>query len=116
MSANGAADSALAAADLLDCFNQSRIIFIAPRGAKKCFCPLLRRPRGRKSSASLSVIPVDGRASRLAPPRYLNRIEKAVFVELASTAGHFVPTDGALLASLAQATVIARRAARDPGK
>jgi hypothetical protein len=32
MSANGAADSALAAADLLDCFNQSRSIFVvAPK-------------------------------------------------------------------------------------
>ena len=32
MSANGAADSALAVADLLDCFNQSRSIFIvAPK-------------------------------------------------------------------------------------
>lgn len=31
---NGTADSALAAADLLDCFNQSRIIFIAPGGQK----------------------------------------------------------------------------------
>jgi hypothetical protein len=40
---NGTADSALAAADLLDCFNQGRIIFIA-RGAKKCFYALLRRP------------------------------------------------------------------------
>jgi hypothetical protein len=30
MSASGAADSALAAADLLDCFNQSRIIFMPP--------------------------------------------------------------------------------------
>ena len=32
MSANGAADSALAVADLLDCFNQGRIVFIvAPK-------------------------------------------------------------------------------------
>jgi hypothetical protein len=73
------------------------------------------RQRGRKSEASLSVISVDGRPSRLEPPRYLNKIEKAVFVELAAT-GHFVPTDAALLASLAQATVMARRAARDPSK
>ena len=38
-----------------------------------------------------------------------------MFTELAAT-GHFVPTDAALLASLAQATVMARKAARDPGK
>ena len=30
----GTADSALAAADLLHCFNQGRIIFIAPGGQK----------------------------------------------------------------------------------
>lgn len=64
----------------------------------------------------MSVISVDGRADRLQPPRYLNKIEKAVFVELAVTGGHFVPTDAALLASLAQATVMARKAARDPAK
>jgi hypothetical protein len=61
------------------------------------------------------VINVDGRPPRLQPPRYLNKTEKAVFTELAAT-GHFVPTDAALLASLAQATVMARKAARDPAK
>ena len=42
---NGTADSALAAADLLDCFNQSPIIFIAPGGPKNVFdlCFLDRR-------------------------------------------------------------------------
>ena len=74
------------------------------------------RQRGRKSEASLSVISVDGRPSRLEPPRHLNKTEKAVFIELATTAGHFVPTDAGLLASLAQATVMARNAARDPDK
>ena len=34
----GAAASALAAADLLDCFDQSRIIFIGPPGGRKMFC------------------------------------------------------------------------------
>ena len=34
---NGTADSALAAADLLDCFNQSPIIFIGPGGPKNVF-------------------------------------------------------------------------------
>jgi hypothetical protein len=43
------------------------------------------RQRGRKSAASLSVIAVDGRPSRLESPRYLNKIEKAVFTELAAT-------------------------------
>jgi hypothetical protein len=37
MSTNGAADSALAADDLLDGINQSRIIFIAPGGPKNVF-------------------------------------------------------------------------------
>ena len=73
------------------------------------------RQRGRKSAASLSVISVDGRPSRLAPPAYLNKVERAVFTELASS-GHFIETDAGLLASLAQATVMARKAARDPAK
>jgi hypothetical protein len=74
------------------------------------------RQRGRKSSADLSTLPViDVALMRLAPPRYLNKTERAVFTELAAT-GHFVPTDAALLASLAQATVMARNAARDPEK
>ena len=30
--------------------NQSPIIFIAPRGAKKCYCPLLRRPPGSRTN------------------------------------------------------------------
>ena len=72
------------------------------------------RQRGRRSSAALEIS-VDGRRSRLEPPRYLNKTEAAVFVELAAT-GHFVPTDAGLLASLAQATVMARKAARDPKK
>ena len=80
-----------------------------PRG------PELRDSEAGKSAASLEVINVDGRPSRLQPPRYLNKTEKAVFTELAAT-GHFVPTDAALLASLAQATVMARKAARDPAK
>ena len=71
------------------------------------------RQRGRQSSASLSVIHVDGRPSRLEPPHYLNATEAAAFVELASTAGHFVPTDTPLVA---QATVMARKAARDQKK
>ena len=54
------------------------------------------RQRGRKT-ADVLTLPV----------------ERAVFVELAAT-GHFVPTDAALLASLAQGTVMARKAARDP--
>jgi hypothetical protein len=73
------------------------------------------RQRGRRSAAALEVINVNGRPDRLEPPRYLNKTERAVFVELAATR-HFVPTDAVLLASLAQATVMARRVARDPAK
>jgi hypothetical protein len=71
------------------------------------------RQRGRRSAAAEEVISVDGRSPPLQPPRYLNKAEKQVFAELAATR-HFVPTDSGLLASLAQATVMARRAARDP--
>jgi hypothetical protein len=74
------------------------------------------RQRGRKSSAELVTLPgIDVARTRLDPPRYLNKTERAIFVELASSA-HFVITDAGLLASLAQATVMARRAARDPAK
>ena len=72
------------------------------------------RQRGRRSAAAEEVISVDGRSPPLQPPRYLNKAEKQVFAELAATR-HFVPTDSGLLASLAQATVMARRAARDFG-
>jgi hypothetical protein len=72
------------------------------------------RQRGRRSAAAAEeVISVDGRSPPLQPPRYLNKVEKQVFAELAATR-HFVPTDSGLLASLAQATVMARGAARDP--
>ena len=41
----------LTAADLLNCFNQSRIIFIAPRGVEKSFCVSFPRPTGQFSFA-----------------------------------------------------------------
>ena len=61
------------------------------------------RQRGRKSSADVVI---DCALTRLDPPRYLNKAEAAVFTELAATC-HFVPTDAGLLASLAQATIMA---------
>ena len=73
------------------------------------------RQRGRKSSADVYLPVIDCALTRLDPPRYLNKAEAAVFTELAAT-GHFVPTDAGLLASLAQATIMARKAARDPAK
>ena len=54
MSANGAADSALAVADLLDCFNQSWIIFIAP-GGQKLFVALLRATGARGDWGSVKM-------------------------------------------------------------
>jgi hypothetical protein len=75
------------------------------------------RQRGRKSTASLAIVTdVNGARPQLDPPRYLNKAERSLFVELASASAHFRVTDVPLLASLAQATLIARRSARDPAK
>jgi hypothetical protein len=70
------------------------------------------RQRGRKSAANLAIVPaVNGAGPQLEPPRYLNKAERSLFVELVSASGHFRVVDVPLLASLAQATLIARRSA-----
>lgn len=77
------------------------------------------RQRGRKSAANVvTLMSVTGRPPRLSPPRYLNKAERAIFVELigACDARHFVESDLPLLASYSQATRMARAAARDPSK
>jgi hypothetical protein len=72
------------------------------------------KQRGRKSRASLAFPELNGAYPRLNPPPFLNRDEREIFLELAASAPHFRSTDAPLLASLAQATVIARRTARNP--
>jgi hypothetical protein len=76
------------------------------------------RQRGRKSADNLVALVVDGRSPRLMPPAYLNKSERSLFGEMinACASDHFAASDLPLLASLVQATLIARRAARDPGK
>jgi hypothetical protein len=44
----------------------------------------------------------------------LTKVERSIFSELASHAPHLRAADTLLLASLAQATILSRRTARDP--
>ena len=70
----------------------------------------------RRSAASLSVVPIDVARPALRPPESLSEAERSLFVELASHASHLRSGDAELLASLAQAIVLARRLAHDPTK
>ena len=71
----------------------------------------------RRSAASLSVVSLDAaRAARLRPPSSLTKVEQSIFSELAANAPHLRAADVMLLASLAQATNLSRRTARDPSK
>src|SRR5262245_49283242 len=73
------------------------------------------KQRGRQSQASREIPAVNGFDCRLDPPPFLNADERQVFIELAASAGHLRHADVPLIASLAQATVIARRSVRKPG-
>jgi len=71
--------------------------------------------RGRRSQASLEIPAVlNGADPRLDPPSFLNADERRVFIELTASASHLRTADTPLIASLAQATVLARRAVRKP--
>jgi hypothetical protein len=70
----------------------------------------------RKSSAALSVVPLDVARTALRPPPSLTKVEAEVFIELASHATHLKPADAPLLASLAQSIILSRRLARDPAR
>jgi phage terminase small subunit len=67
----------------------------------------------RKSAASLSVIPIDGRSSRLRPPASLSEAERTAFVDLVSACkpGHFQASDLPLLVRYVEASVLAEQAA-----
>jgi hypothetical protein len=71
--------------------------------------------RGRKSAA---VVPlrVDGSPPPLQPPAYLNTVERKLFCELIASVDTraFVESDLPLLTSFVQATLMARKTARDP--
>jgi hypothetical protein len=75
----------------------------------------------RKSAAELSlssVVPVDGApVVRLEPPASLTESERVLFRQVVSACAprHFVETDGPLLVSYVQATLMAHATARDPG-
>ena len=67
----------------------------------------------RKSQASLSMVSIDARQSRLRPPASLSDSERAAFTDIVSTtkANHFVASDLTLLCRYAEATVLAEQAA-----
>jgi hypothetical protein len=69
------------------------------------------RQRGRRSAASLVVLPnVDGSPRRLEPPTDLRADERALFAQLVNACSprHFVESDLPLLISFCQATLLAR--------
>jgi hypothetical protein len=77
------------------------------------------RQRGRKSAAAREIEPhaIIG-ASRLIAPSSLTKAEQKAFTELMACCdpAHFRESDVPLLISFVQATLAARKAARDPGK
>ena len=67
----------------------------------------------RKSAAALTVVAVDGRASRLKPPPTLSEPERRVFVDIVSACnpGHFHACDLPLLARYCEAAALGDLAA-----
>jgi hypothetical protein len=74
--------------------------------------------RGRKTSANLVALNLNGDRPRLVPPPHLTKAERDIFIEVvaSSPSKQFVQTDVLLLASLCQATVLARSTARKAGR
>jgi hypothetical protein len=68
------------------------------------------RQRGRRSAASLTMVNVDGRPSRLEPPAYLSEAESKLFVAIVGSCApeQFIESDLPLLVSFIQATLMAR--------
>ena len=66
----------------------------------------------RRSSASFSVISVDGTPPRLSPPADLGELERKTFLDivLACKLSHFQPSDLPLLAAYCRAIVLERQA------
>ena len=71
------------------------------------------KQRGRKSAENLVTFPVIEGTPRLTAPSGLTKPERALFAEIAVQAPHLRQSDALLLASLVQATTVARKAARD---
>jgi hypothetical protein len=70
--------------------------------------------RGRQSTASLSVAPLQSYGNQLSPPAELSAPEKQVFKEIVSSVSrdHFAPSDTFLIGAYAQAVVAARTFAK----
>jgi hypothetical protein len=69
---------------------------------------------GRNSFVAVDVVRYGLPNPRLSPPGDMSEAEKAVFLDLicSAPAGHFEPSDMALLRSWVETTLIARRAAK----
>jgi len=69
----------------------------------------------RKSSAALSIIPITSARKRISPPTDLSRPEADLFRAIAAQCApdHFTESDGPLLVSYCQATLLSRRAAKE---
>ena len=70
------------------------------------------RQRGRKSADVLALPMVEVPRPQLEPPRGLTKAEQTLFSEIAASAPHLKQSDVPLLASFAQATLLARGSAR----
>lgn len=73
------------------------------------------RQRGRKSSASLSVVAVDGAPPPLQPPPSLSESERVAFAELVASCDrrHFRASDMPLISVYVRAICLEERAARE---
>ena len=69
----------------------------------------------RKSAASLSVLAVDGKPSKLHPPASLSEAERTIFVDVvaATDPRHFRPSDLPLLVRYAEACALGDLAAQE---
>src|SRR4051794_2412638 len=72
------------------------------------------RQRGRKAAHLLAVPVIEAPSPSPDPPPGLTEPEQTLFTEIAAAAPHLRPSDAELLASYVQATLMSRRAARDP--
>jgi hypothetical protein len=75
----------------------------------------MRKP-GRVSAAELTIVPaINGENPRLDPPAYLSKSAQMLFIEIVASCDHrhFTKSDLPLLASLVEATLMARASAGD---
>jgi hypothetical protein len=94
---------------ILDCGSRASAVTINRHSSRR---RSIMGARGRRSAAESNVVAlsVTGQPSRLSPPAYLSKLERALFIELTSSldSRHFIKSDLPLLCSFIQATLVAR--------